>query len=78
MEFLRSEWWFLCVSSPEICTPEFLFFLDGEKHVFFCTKGAIEYEQRIWISDDAGNLLPIGIFDAWSNGLKGWMGEGLT
>jgi len=29
-----------------------------------CLPGAIEYEQRIWINDDAGNPLPIGIFES--------------
>lgn len=52
---------FLCVCRPDV------FFLHGEKR-WLCTdpKGAIEYEQRIWINDDAGNPLPIGLFDAWS------------
>eukprot|EP00434_Breviolum_minutum_P026596 symbB.v1.2.023510.t1/scaffold2153.1/size87802/1 len=29
-----------------------------------CLPGAIEYEQRIWINDDAGNPLPIGLFES--------------
>lgn len=62
-----------CVSADRM-----FFFLHGEKR-WLCTdpKGAIEYEQRIWINDDAGNPLPIGLFDAWMcNGRLGPGGTG--